>query len=151
MRHTSESNDKIPNSSQCSQTVLNGRHTSATTGKMPKECLVLRRSGSLGAYWWTYLVSELVSSSRCMFPFHRKSVHYNQCQAVEKQGGSPKEMVSAAARNIPPSPSLRAREPQAAAPHSHPGVSSWRLCSVKPFQEPDIVRAQQPHAGSQTL
>ena len=75
---------------------------------MPKEHLVLRRAGSLGAYWWTYLVLELVSSSRCMFPFHEGKVYIDShCQAVEKQGGSLKEMVLAAARNIPPSPSLR--------------------------------------------
>lgn len=77
---------------------------------MPKEHSVLRRAGSLAANWWTYLVSELVSSPTCMLPFHEGKVYIDsQCQAVEKQGGSPKEMVSAAARNSPLSPSLRAR------------------------------------------
>ena len=104
-----------------------------------------------GKHRWTYSVLELVSLSRCMFPFHQRKAYVDsQCRAGEKQGGSPKHMVSAAARSVSPKPPLGASEPRAAAPHSHPGASSWRLCSGKP-REPDVARVQQPQVESQKL
>ena len=104
-----------------------------------------------GKHRWTYSVLELVSLSRCMFPFHQGKAYVDsQCRAGEKQGESPKHVVSAAARSVPPKPPLGASEPRAAAPHSHPGASSWRLCSGKP-REPDVARVQQPQVESQKL
>ena len=58
---------------------------------------------SPGAHWWTHRAWELVSLSRGVFSFHQGKAHTgSQCWAGEKQGGSLKPMVWAAARNILP-------------------------------------------------
>ena len=65
---------KCPNSTLCSQMVLNGRQTSEPISKMPKQHFMLKREVCPGAHRWTYLILELVSSSRGMFPFHQGKV-----------------------------------------------------------------------------
>lgn len=98
------------------QTVLNARHIPELTGKVSKKqsvlttgpqmetdictnwqnaqmalyaqkCILVHLLGALlGAYRWTYLVLELVSSSRCTFPFHHGGAEAgSQYRAREKQ------------------------------------------------------------------
>ena len=50
---------------------------------------------------------SLSASAKCKFPFHQeKAQACSQCRAGEKQGGSSKQMVLAAAKNIPQIPYL---------------------------------------------
>ena len=63
---------------------------------------MLKREVSLSAHPKTYSVLELISLSRFMFPFHQGKAYIgSHCSAGEKQRWSPKQMVLAAARNVP--------------------------------------------------
>ncbi|CAI9153980.1 unnamed protein product [Rangifer tarandus platyrhynchus] len=117
---------------------------------MPNERLVLRRAGSLGAYRWTYLVSELVSSSGCMFPFHEGKVYIIVSAKQWRNREDPRKRWF---RQLPgTSPQAPQGQGASSSSSSQPswGVVLAALLSETP-QEPDIVRAQQPHAGSQKL
>ena len=49
-----------------------------------------------------------------MFPLHQGKAYVgSQCRAGKKQGGSPKQMVRAAARNVPANPPPESSEPRA--------------------------------------
>ena len=92
------------------------------------------------------------SSARPEVSFHStKKVHVGgQCQAGEKQGGSPKQMVLAAGRNVPQtsSPDLRAM--------SNGSLKlSWRVFMVAASlgenpQEAGVARAQS-HVASKSV
>ena len=59
---------------------------------------------------------SLSASAKCKFPFHQEKAQVgSQCRAGEKQGGSSKQMVLAAAKNVPqiPYPGLASHEQQA--------------------------------------
>ena len=83
--------------------------------------------------------------SRGIFPFHQgKAQVGRQCRAGEKQGGSPEQMVSTAAMNIPPNllpgpASHEQRLLEAFLPHHHGSSFAWGK-----LWEPDIATAQ-PH------
>ena len=92
------SKQKRPNSTLCPKEKFAGVHTGGLTG------------------------SPVLSSSRRMFPFHQgKASAGSQCQAGETRGWSLRQVVEAAAQNMPPSPPLRASEPPASGPSQHPG------------------------------
>ena len=68
----------------------------------------------------------------------------SQCRAAEKQGGSSKQMVSAAARTSPQAPFSGPASHEQQVPQSLPCTVSWqRLRSGKP-REPDVARVRPP-------
>ena len=83
--------------------------------------------------------------SRGIFPFHQgKTQVGSQCRAGENQGGSSKQMVLTAARNVPPyllpgPPSCEQWLLEALPPHHHGSSFAWGK-----LWEKDIARAQ-PH------
>ena len=101
-----------------------------------------------GAHRWTYSALELVSSSGHMFLFQQgREDAGSRCRAGEKWGGSPKQVVSAAARNVPLRPppgqvsqewrflaSIPARCPGLNWIQENPGVSS-----AAPPEAPETV------------
>ena len=86
---------ELPNDLKCWPTALSVRLTSEPIGKMPKYHFVLKGEVCRGARKCNNFVLELVSSSRCIFPFHQGKVFVgSQWRAGEKQGGYLKQMVS---------------------------------------------------------
>ena len=104
-----------------------------------------------GAHWWTYLVLELTTSSRGIFPFHQGKAYVgSQRLAGEKQGEPPKQMFWAAVRNVPAKSPPGASEPRAAVSlqPSQRVIKEETLLRKTHPREPDIARSQ-PHVGSQ--
>ena len=92
------------------------------------------------------LTGSWSASSRPDSRFHSSKGKYvgSQCQAGEKQGGSSKQMVSAAARMSPQVPFSGPASHEQQVPQSLPCTVSWqRLHSRKPW-EPDIARVRPP-------
>ena len=91
IRHTSEPPDKMP---KWYSVLTNGprslTHVRTKTltfwafDKMPKQYFVLKRDVCPATHWWTYSVSELLSSSGRTFPFHG-GVHISW-QSVPSRG-----------------------------------------------------------------
>ena len=110
------------------------KRPSEPTGKTPEQHFVLQRevsrvhTGGLTQPW---------SLSGRMFLLHQgREYSGSRCRAGEKRGGSPKQVVSAAARNVPLRPPPGAGEPGAGVPRSHPCALSWpRLNSGKPWSQ----------------
>ena len=77
---------KCPNDTQCSQTVFEVWHMSEPKLSLlgPKQYFVLKRDVCPATHWWTYSVSELLSSSGRTFPFHG-GVHISW-QSVPSRG-----------------------------------------------------------------
>ena len=100
-----------------------------------------------GAHRWTYSALELVSSSWRMFLFQQgREDAGSRCRAGEKWGGSPKQVVSAAARNVPlrPPPGRWARS----GGYLHP---SPRVVLASTEFRKTLESAQQPHLRHQKL
>ena len=85
-----------------------------------------------------------------MFPFHQGKAYIgSHCSAGEKQRRSPKQMVVAAARNVPQIPLSRPEKHRQQDHYHHPSTSPWPV--TLPGQilwEPDVARVQ-PHVGHQ--
>ena len=88
---------KRPHDPQCSQTDSASDSRVNQLAKCPNTTLCSEEKfARVHARRWTYLVLELGSSSRCIFPFHQGKVFVgSQWRAGEKQGGYLKQMVSA--------------------------------------------------------
>ena len=160
---------KCPNDAQCPQAVLNSRQVSEPLGKMPKWHLVPTHSSQYHAHirtkWqecpnstsysqmgrlpsthqWTYPILELVTSS----PVHvsippMKSVGWQLVPTGEKQGGSSKQMVLAAARKVPQIPFS---EPASHEQQAH--TLSWPWETQESQVSKHTSCSSQPHAGWQ--
>ena len=74
--------------------------------------------------------------------FHSTKGKYvgSQCRAGEKQGGSSKQVVSAAARMSPQAPSLGPASHEQQVPQRLPCMVSWQWLHSRKPREPDISR-----------
>lgn len=72
---------KCPKSSQCSETVFNGRKTSEPVRENAQIAFHAQKRSLPGAHRWTYLVLGFLGLSRCIFQFHQgKAQIGNQCE-----------------------------------------------------------------------
>ena len=90
--------------------------------RTPGDCIQMLPLVSLGA-------RQLVQMNVSIPP--RKSVCWQPVPSREKQGGSRKRTVWAAARNVPPNPLPGPVSHEQWAPRSHPGATSWRWPSLR--------------------